>query len=69
MVSNELIFSGGDVHIYLNHIDGAKEQLTRETYELPKLELTNSSIDNIKYDDIKIVNYKSSGAIKMELSN
>ena len=69
MVPNELIFSGGDVHIYLNHIDGAKEQLTRETYELPKLELTNSSIDNIKYDDIKIVNYKSSGAIKMELSN
>lgn len=69
MIPHELIFSGGDVHIYLNHIDGAKEQLTRETYELPKLELTNSSIDNIKYDDIKIVNYKSSGTIKMELSN
>ena len=69
MVPNELIFSGGDIHIYLNHIDGANEQLKRETFELPKLELTNTSFDDIKYEDIKIINYKSSGVIKMDLSN
>jgi len=35
MVPNELIYNGGDVHLYLNHLDPIKEQLTREPYELP----------------------------------
>ena len=69
MIPNELIFSGGDCHIYLNHVDKLKEQLNNETFELPKLELTNTSFDDIKYEDIKIINYKSSGVIKMDLSN
>jgi thymidylate synthase len=69
MIPNELIFSGGDCHIYLNHVDKLKEQLKNETFELPKLELTNTSLNDIKYEDIKIVNYKSAGTIKMDLSN
>jgi thymidylate synthase len=69
MIPNELIFSGGDCHIYLNHVEKLKEQLQNETFELPKLELTNTSFDDIKYEDIKIINYKSSGVIKMNLSN
>jgi thymidylate synthase len=69
MVPNELIFSGGDCHIYLNHIDALKKQLSNETYDLPSIILTNESIDELKYDDIKIIGYKSSGIVKMELSN
>jgi len=69
MVPSELIFSGGDCHIYLNHIDALKKQLFNETYDLPSIILTNESIDELKYDDIKIIGYKSSGIVKMELSN
>ena len=39
MVPDELIGNLGDVHIYLNQIDGIKEQLTREPYQLPTLEI------------------------------
>ena len=69
MVPGDLIFSGGDIHIYTNHIEQAKEQLTRQTFELPKLELTNTSIFELKYEDIKILNYQSDKALKAELSN
>jgi len=69
MVPSELIFSGGDVHLYTNHIEQAKEQLTRQTFNLPTLELTNTSLDNLKYEDIKILNYQSDKVLKAELSN
>jgi thymidylate synthase len=39
MVSDELIGNLGDVHLYNNHIDQAKEQITRESYDLPKVEI------------------------------
>lgn len=69
MVPHELIFSGGDVHLYLNHIDQAKEQLTRETFELPKLEFSKKEITDYRYEDFNIINYKSAGILKGELSN
>jgi len=69
MVPNELIFSGGDCHIYLNQIDGVKEQLKNETFRLPKLKLTNTSIDELKYEDIQVIGYKSSPTVKFPLSN
>ena len=69
MVPNELIFSGGDVHLYTNHIEQAKEQLTRQTFNLSKLELTNTSLDDLKYEDVKILNYQSDKVLKAELSN
>ncbi len=69
MIPDELIFSGGDCHIYLNHIDALKDQLTSDTYNLPTILLTNDSIDTLKYEDIEIIGYKSSGIIKMDLSN
>ena len=69
---DELIFNGGDVHIYENQINGFEEQLTRSPYKyaLPHLEL-NPNIKNIhdfNYDDIKIVGYESYPAIKFPLS-
>jgi len=80
MVPDELIASLGDAHIYVNQIDGVKEQLTREPYPLPKLFIdqfdeTNHYIGDM--DDIseynisqfKLENYKSHPAIKIPLSN
>ena len=69
MVPNDLIFSGGDCHIYLNQIKGVNEQLKRETFKLPKLKLHNKSIFDFKYEDIEIINYKSSPTIQFPLSN
>ena len=69
MIPHQLKFTGGDCHIYLNQIDGVKEQLERSTHKLPKLVLSNTSIDELKYDDINIVDYKSEPTISFPLSN
>ena len=69
MIPHELIFSGGDVHLYTNHIELAKEQLKRNTYNLAKLELTNESIFDLSLDNFKVTGYESSSVLKGELSN
>lgn len=66
----DLIMSIGDAHIYSNHIDQVKEQLSREPLELPQLKL-NPDIKNINdftYNDIELVGYNSYSAIKAKLS-
>lgn len=62
----EFIHTFGDVHIYSNHMDQVKEQLSREPYGLPKMLITRDvkSFDDFKYDDFKIVGYKHHPAIK-----
>jgi thymidylate synthase len=69
MIPDDLIFSGGDVHLYSNHIEQAKEMLARKEYKLPKLVLNNTSIYDLKYEDIKIENYQSDSVLKADLSN
>jgi len=79
MVPDELIYTGGDVHLYLNHLEPIKEQLTRESFPLPKLvindEFWNKETDfisNIPYfniDDFYLDNYQSQPTIKLPLSN
>lgn len=72
MLPEELIFNGGDCHIYENQIEGIKEQMEREVYRyrLPKLVLNKEikEITDFTFDDIKIEDYKSYPAIKMPLS-
>ena len=65
-----LIHSIGDAHIYLNHINGIKKQLQRKPMQSPKLELSLDikNIDNFKYEDIKLIGYKSHPTIKFNLS-
>jgi thymidylate synthase len=69
MIPDELIFTGGDVHIYLNHIEQAKLQINLPTFKLPTIQISKKSIFDIEYDDIKLLGYKSGPAIKGELSN
>jgi len=70
MVPHMLKFNGGDCHIYTNQIDGVKEQLQRETYKLPKIKLNNTSLDELKYEDIEIEGYDDRiKNIKFPLSN
>ncbi|MBQ6335321.1 MAG: thymidylate synthase [Erysipelotrichaceae bacterium] len=66
----EFVHTFGDTHIYLDHIDQIKEQLTREPRPLPKLWL-NPEIDNIfdfTIDDVKILDYDPWPAIKGKVS-
>lgn len=66
----DFVHTFGDAHIYLNHLDQVKLQLSREPMKLPSLEL-NKNIDCIfdfTYDDINIVGYESHPGIKGEIS-
>ena len=81
MVPEELIGNLGDTHLYLNHIEQAKEQIGREPYELPQILINNGDVDNNGvpftrslldgYDitDFMIENYQSHPTIKAPLSN
>jgi len=71
MIPDELIGNLGDTHLYTNHIEQAKEQIRRESYDLPKLK-TNAKIDGICCnvpDDFELIGYKSHPTIKAPLSN
>jgi len=68
MVPDQLIGNLGDTHLYLNHLDQAKEQLTREPYCLPELEV--SKVDLLNGDfNYKLHSYESHPSIKAPLSN
>jgi len=61
----------GDVHLFENHVDGAKEQLSRDPdkYPLPKIEIENwKSIFDWKAEDIKLVNYQSYDRIPFKIA-
>ena len=64
------IWTGGDVHLYLNHMEQAKEQLSREPYELPKLNIKRKpdSIYHYAYEDFELVNYQCHPHIKAPIS-
>jgi thymidylate synthase len=79
MVPDELIYNGGDVHLYSNHIEPIKEQLNRKPYELPTLNIMKtddfwknfdvSLFNHLDVNDFVIENYKSHPPIKLILSN
>ena len=64
----ELIGNLGDVHLYKNHIQQAKEQIVREPFPLPTIELTNVDIMNGEWD-YEIKDYEYHPTIKAPLSN
>jgi thymidylate synthase len=70
MVAGEFIHTYGDLHIYENHVDQIKLQMSREPKKLPTLKL-NPNIDNLfnfKFEDINIENYDPHPAIKGEVA-
>ena len=74
MVPDELIGNLGDSHLYSNHIEQAKEQISRDPYELPTLKIGHfgkiiENIESIDRSDFIIEHYQSHSAIKATLSN
>jgi thymidylate synthase len=68
MVPDELIGNLGDVHLYKNHIEQAKEQITREPMELPTVHVRDGIFCS-SHVDVILENYQSHPAIKAPLSN
>jgi len=66
----ELIWTGGDTHIYSNHTKQVNTQLQRKPYRLPKLNILSkpASIFNYSYNDFKIKGYKSHPHIKATIA-
>ncbi|WP_461201402.1 thymidylate synthase [Anoxybacillus sp. TBDG-1] len=66
----ELIFTGGDVHLYMNHIEQAKLQLTRQPRPLPKLIIKRkpASIFEYRFEDFEIIDYDPHPHIKADVS-
>ena len=68
MIPDQLIGNLGDVHLYKNHIEQAREQLTREVYDLPTVEFSNVNLLDGEFD-FKVIDYKYHPSIKASLSN
>lgn len=62
----DFVHTFGDVHLYNNHFEQAKLQLTRTPFALPQMKLNSESKDifGFKYEDFELLNYESHGAIK-----
>ncbi len=66
----ELVWVGGDVHLYLNHLDQAKEQISREPRPFPSMRLTRhaDSIDDYRIDDFEVEGYAPHAAIRADVA-
>ena len=70
--TDKIVISIGDAHIYKDHLEQAKKQLTREPYELPQLHIENPITDldklgEYKFEDFKIENYQCHPGIKAKM--
>lgn len=70
LLPGEFVWTGGDVHLYTNHIEQAKLQLTREPFTLPQLNILRKpdSIFDYQYEDFEIINYQSHPGIKAPIA-
>ncbi|MBX9719766.1 MAG: thymidylate synthase [Candidatus Obscuribacterales bacterium] len=58
----------GDAHIYLNHIDGIREQLKRTPGQLPSVAIADKSIFDLSFEDIQLLNYQPQSFIKFPVA-
>lgn len=70
LVPGDFIWSGGDVHLYANHLEQAKTQLQRHTMQLPSIKVKKGikNIFSYKYSDINFQNYETHPHIKARVS-
>lgn len=66
----EFVWTGGDTHLYMNHLKQAREQLGRRARKLPQLQLNPAvkKIDEFTLDDIKVIGYNPHPVIKAPIS-
>jgi thymidylate synthase len=66
----EFVWTGGDCHLYVNHLEQARQQLERAPLPLPRLEIRRrpESIFDYRFDDFEVVGYQSHPAIKASIA-
>jgi thymidylate synthase len=66
----DFVWTGGDCHLYLNHLEQANEQLSREPLPLPRLAIKTrpESIFDYKFEDFEFLNYESHPHIKAAIA-
>jgi thymidylate synthase len=66
----DFVHTFGDVHLYLNHINQAKLQLSRQPYSLPQMRINPdvTSIDDFQYEDFELLNYQFHPGIKADIA-
>ncbi|GGQ56897.1 thymidylate synthase [Couchioplanes azureus] len=65
LTPGDFVWVGGDCHIYANHVDQVREQLSREAYDFPELELAPvPSLFDYRFEDLKLVNYLHHPALR-----
>jgi thymidylate synthase len=70
LAPGEFVHTLGDAHLYLNHLDQAREQLSRQPYPLPRMRL-NPEVKDIfafRYEDFKLEDYRAHPSIKAEIA-
>ncbi len=68
LVPRYFIHTIGDAHVYLNHLDGAAEQLTRDPFPLPRLVLADRPLFEQRFEDISLEGYVSHPAIRLSVA-
>jgi len=70
LLPGEFVWTGGDVHIYTNHVEQTNLQLSRQPYALPQLNIKRRppSIFEYQFEDFEIVNYQSHPSIKAPIA-
>ncbi len=65
----DFVWTGGDCHVYDNHVDQVREQLSREAFPSPTLQLRKaSSLFEYTFEDVEVVNYQHHPAIKAPIA-
>lgn len=68
LIPGFLIHSFGDVHIYLNHIEGLKKQLERKPFPLATLKIARKSFWDLRFEDFSLENYQHHDFIKFHVA-
>lgn len=70
LLPGEFVWTGGDTHLYTNHIEQAKLQLSREPFDIPQLNIRQkpASIFDYQFEDFEIVNYQAHPGIKAPIA-
>jgi len=70
LAPGEFVHTLGDAHLYLNHLDQAREQLSRQPYPLPRMRLNPEAKDifAFRYEDFKLEDYRAHPSIKAEIA-
>jgi thymidylate synthase len=70
LAPGELIWTGGDCHLYLNHLEQAQQQLAREPFPLPRLVIKRrpASLFDYRFEDFELAGYRAHASIKAPIA-